>query len=443
MRAALFLALIVSAAEAQPRVFDRSRDVASRRSSRGEVACGRSFAFFEMAPSPSANGDGFATACACVNPSAVNSVGALLPLTFTRASTAWCTKGNETTGIANGDLVECAADKARVGTGGSGALKLGIAAAATNVLSRSQQFDDTGAWSTTQNVAAPTVTANQATSPASTTTAERIQIPATTAAQYSLMRQAMEVGTKGTAVYIKGNGQSGTMDLMIASDIVTCGVCTYNPTTWTRCVTPGAATVGGVAFFHFGNDGLDCGGTARDAQDFFAWQADAQATEVGGTIGPPITTAGTAVARVAEVATFAVTLAGSTRSLSATWIPPSTFTAGRSPLSIYFDASNSDKLTATSTAATSTVTTTFTIATVASTKATTATMTASTAARVAGYYDGAARFACLDGTCVSTAGALTLPVGAATIYIGSALGAAGTEANGWVGGVRVDPVYAP
>src|SRR3990167_9115874 len=59
---------------------------------------GSSYAFFEFAPS---SGAGMPAACSGTTPSGAKGE----VLTFTRNSTRYCTKGNETSGIANGHLV--------------------------------------------------------------------------------------------------------------------------------------------------------------------------------------------------------------------------------------------------------------------------------------------------------------------------------------------------
>jgi hypothetical protein len=166
---------------------------------------------------------------------------------------------------------------------------------------------------------------------------------------------------------------------------------------------------------YFGSDGVDCG-SARSTQDFFAWQADFQ---TGSTLGPPIKAVSGNTTRVLEVASFAVTIpAGTRRSLSATIVPWTAFTADNTAMQLYFDANNDDKLYETSTGATSTVTSDFRIGGSSSTTATVATMSGNASSVLRAYYDAVNRASCLNGTCVTAAASLTLPTGAATVYVG-------------------------
>ena len=61
-------------------------------------------------------GVGMTDECTCASPTGTKGE----TLTFTRASAGFCTKGNEWTGIDNGDLVSCSTDQPRVMRGGDG-----------------------------------------------------------------------------------------------------------------------------------------------------------------------------------------------------------------------------------------------------------------------------------------------------------------------------------
>lgn len=256
------------------------------------------YALFEFAP---ASGAGMGTACACTTPTGAKGE----VMTFTRASTAWCTKGNETSGIVNGDLVECASGQPRVMPGGDGTGGNGLAVweARTNTALRSIALDDV-AW-VLQNLGAalPTRTANYAVAPDGTTTAERLEFAASAATQYSRIYQAdgCPLATSSAGLYIKGTTTSGTIDVCLfgVNEGWRCTACAFVAGTWSRCLNENKAFTGaGTRYFAFGNDTLNNGGTTRVANDVLVWQADCQA---GATIGPPITTAGTSATRVVEV----------------------------------------------------------------------------------------------------------------------------------------------
>jgi hypothetical protein len=209
----------------------------------------------------------------------------------------------------------------------------------------------------------------------------------------------------------------------------------YNAITWTRGVRENGG--GNTVVYGCINDSVNFPGATNTGDfDVVVWGMQ---SEEGATVSPPIRTVGTAATRVAEVATMPYTASGASRSLAVSVLPPSRFTASRTALQLYFDASNDTRLYETTTAATSTVTSDFRIAGSSSTKATTATMTASTSARLAAYYSASVRAACLDGTCLTAAGALTLPSGAATVRLGGSAAGAGFEINGWISQVCIDP----
>jgi len=311
MRLALVLALISGTALAQGRVYDRTCDVTSRRSSRGGVACGSvSYAQFEFAP---ASGAGMGAACACTTPTAATGEA----MTFSRASVAWCTKGNETSGIANGDLVECASGQPRVMPGGDGTGGLGLSVweARTNSALRSQELENAAWVLLGVTAAAPTRTANYATAPDGTATAERLQFVATGAAEGSVVYQT--VGGGGVAnsigVYLKGASSAGTVDVCSSNGAsYSCTACTFVAATWTRCLRENTVVAAGVDLV-IGNASWRNGGTTRVANDVLVWQADQQ---VGATMGPPITTTSAAATRLGELADVALTFGAGTTGFS-------------------------------------------------------------------------------------------------------------------------------
>lgn len=267
------------------------------------------YALFEFAP---ASGAGMGAACACTTPTGAKGE----VMTFTRASTGWCTKGNETTGIANGDLVECASGQPRVMPGGDGTGGLGLSVweARTNYALRSQEIDNAVWTKSAFGPAAPTVTANYADGPCGTPSAscgaaERVEIPATAAAEYSYVNTTGATSNiqYSACLYVKGNGTSGTTDFALYDGLTWVGNVqdlAFNATTWVRATKENVLIGSFVsAQIAFGNLSTMNGGVARSAVDILVWQGDLQP---GGTCGPPITTAGTAATRVAELADVAL-----------------------------------------------------------------------------------------------------------------------------------------
>ncbi len=230
--------------------------------------------------------------------------------TFTRASSAYCTIGNETSGLSNSSMVLLTSDKPRAMKGGDGSGTIGFLAeeSRTNDVIQSQAFDN-AAWGVfALVVATPIVTANAAVAPDGTTTAERVQFPAVAAAaQVSLLDQTgLGGGQRSLGLYLKGVSGSGVLHLMNGAPY-TCTLCTYNATSWTRCVhenSPGTEV-------YFGLDPVDCGGGARAAQDVYAWQLDDQN---GPSLTSPIATTSAAATRAADVGLYfaGVSFAGMT-----------------------------------------------------------------------------------------------------------------------------------
>lgn len=281
-------------------------------------------ASFEFAP---ADGTGMGAACACVNPTGTRGE----TMTFTRASTAMCTKGNWTSGIVNGDLVSCANDQIRVMPGGDGTGALGVLSeiTRTNLALRSQEIDN-AAWTKGNNAGAavPTVWANDAGAPDNTATADAVHFDATTGAQQSIVYQAVGNGINSNSVYLKGAtppdggvAQSGSIDFLVfVASAPVCVVCSYSATTWTRCLLENQNTnLGGHIWM--GNDSANCAGT-KTVQDVLVWGAQAEA---GLFVSSYIPTTSATVARAADsVATFTMNAAiGPDFSLAASAIWPS------------------------------------------------------------------------------------------------------------------------
>ena len=265
-----------------------------------------SYAFFEAF-----SGAGTTTACSTTAPTGARGEA----LTFTRTGSATCTKtasgGLATTGIADGDLVSLSGNVARVEYDSAGVLGLRVESSRTNSLLRSEEISN-AAWTKLGTViAAPTVTADFSNSPSGTTTADRVQLAASSgASQTSLIRQTVTT-TGGAAytctVYVRGNGTSGTtyINNSLAAGGSTPGSCAYVSGSWTRCSF--SFNAGGVA------DGCDLGtntflniATTQPTHDLLVWgfqlEAGAYATSY-----IPTTTA--SAVRNSETATFTVSLA--------------------------------------------------------------------------------------------------------------------------------------
>lgn len=224
-----------------------------------------SYAAFQAFP---ASGAGLSGPCSTTAPTGARGQ----VLTFTRASTATCTKtsagGLTLTGIANGDLVSVASNVARVQyNNGSLGLKTEDISRTNSVL-QSQSFDNVY-W--TNDV---TPTANFATAPDGNTTAQRYQFVATSGVTRSVA--FVSGGCPAGAVpfaqslYVRGTSGSGTMDLC-AKDLSTspCTPCSFVSTSWSRCIFSGTSASPG--YFMFGNASQYNGGTSRSANDVLVW----------------------------------------------------------------------------------------------------------------------------------------------------------------------------
>jgi hypothetical protein len=146
--------------------------------------------------------------------------------------------------------------------------------ACNNIIKYPQDLDQSSVWLLENSVVAvPTITANAHTAPDGTLTAERVQIPATTAGQFSATFQQPNInfGATSASIYVFGNGASDTTDLCQWNGSGhTCVACAYTNGVWSLCtnlnVNGGAAptfTIGNVT-------GLN-GGINRNAADIFVW----------------------------------------------------------------------------------------------------------------------------------------------------------------------------
>jgi hypothetical protein len=313
---------------------------------------GASLAFFEFAP---ASGVGMGEACACVAPTGAKGEA----LTFTRNSTAYCTKtpsdglttfgGLSTEGIANGDLVLCSANQPRVEYDSAGTKGLLVEGARTNYVLRSQELDN-ASWSLqSAGCGATSRTANAGTAPDGTLTAEQIDVPACTAgagrysAIYTTSAFAMSAASWSVSFYAKGVSGSGTVYAALTPDGVTylsgTVVCSFVSDSWTRCTGTVTATLTNY-YLVIGSDHRDPSQTTDNpAASVYIWGVQAELGAYATSYIP--TTSGTA-ARQYDSPTFTFSAPVSTAA-GASWATTSTvggFAGSGYSIELYQDASN-------------------------------------------------------------------------------------------------------
>lgn len=367
-----------------------------------------------------ANGSGMGTACSGTNPTTTASG---QTITWpTRAGNRTCMKGGEFSNIANGDLVILGANQFAIQPGGTGTGALGVSlwGAGKNWTPGSEAINGAD-WDVIGSASAPTITANAAVAPDGQTTAERVQIPATSGgAAYSFVYANAGCSgvatTKSLSCFVKGTSTSGTIDLAWGGGAGGWdhNDCNYVSTSWTRCRLP-FANAGSASLFSFGNMTAQCG-TNRSAADFYVWGCQC---EDAASISPYMPTAvGSTATRAAESAPSVSVTSGAAMSLQATAVAPYSFAynPGIAPAaSLSFDAANEVVVPVTG----SKVRCDINIAGSHSYAMATRNLQ-DPAPEYAGScsYASGSRTACLNDECRSTAGALTLPTGAATVWLG-------------------------
>lgn len=254
---------------------------------------------FRFAPS---TGAGMTEECACTSPTGTRGEA----LTFARASSAMCTKGNEWSSIDNGDLVLCSTDQPRVmrgGTGG-GAKGLMVESARTNSVLRSQELEN-ASWGNAGT--APVVRTDHGVAPDGTTTAEAIQFLAVGGGgESSKFQSGLGTLSPGAcSVYLKaappadgGVAVAGSIDMAAGAAANPCVTCSYTTDTWTRCTLTGNTST----YVFIGNESAGaCAGGARTEQNVYVWGVQCEAGDYTSSYIP--TTNATAT-RAQEDATF-------------------------------------------------------------------------------------------------------------------------------------------
>ncbi len=385
-------------------------------------------------------------------------------VTFTRAGSGYCTKGNVTTGLSNTSMSLRATDEPRAmkGGDGTGAIGLLVELAGTNSTIRSEEFDDITWLSYAAGASAAVVTANAGTSPANGATADEVVFGALALTQHSALRQLLGAcpeasgGGDWQSVYAKAvSPGSCPTGVDLCTNDSTQFYCTNNAvtdTSWTRIVNPNTTVDGATnRIYYVGNLGFsgypsaDFGLATRSACDVYLWGAQCEATPFTSYI--PTTTV--AVTRAIDVASAAYTAAGGTIGMSLdVWVPaamPSSGAASWTPLNLGSDASNRQRITNVGAAVTAAQAIFFrtTIAAVTTSgSASATTFPVGSLASLAAYYDLTNFGICVAGSCTKTAESVTLLTGALTVAIGSGQG--GTfGVNGVVKNICVDPTHCP
>lgn len=374
---------------------------------------------FSFAPS---DGTGMGAACACANPTATGGT-----ISFTRASAGYCTKGNWLTNIANGDLVLCSTDQARVMPGGDGTGALGVLVEDSHqsILLQSNAFDD-AAWTLEHVVQpVPTVTANAGTDPKGGSAADRIQFPATGAGEDSAIRQDTAAGGtySSSGVYVKGfGGTSGTLDFCTHNGSAwECTACNFVGATWTRCVHENYAT---NTYWLLGNAGFRSG-NAHAANDVLVWGGDLQPYT---RLFSHVDTTSAAVTYSADALTATLTTAGSLVDVQAVVQTLTAWNNNAGIFSLEFAASDSYVRALLPVGVTPNQRCTFRYAGSDTNKDGATAWTGNTAVTSRCYRDATQYASCVNGTCATTTAQLLIEQASATLYMGRA----GTERVGGV-----------
>lgn len=294
MGAALLLALALAGGGRFERTNSRTEQ---GRSDRGLMSS--SGALFEFAP---LSGAGMGAACACAAVTGAKGEA----LTFSRASVGSCIKGS-TTALANGDMVICASGQPRVMPGGDGTGGLGllVEGGGANVVTRSEALDNAAyADFTSGGAAAPTVTADATTAPTGADTADMLSLPTTGLSEDSGRSIAVLTAAAYSAqVYVRGVTGPGEIDLCIEQTVgATCSTCAYTASNWTPCTVKNVTSIAGGRVL-VGHLSTLSGVEHLAAASVYVWGLDAK---LGAYVSSYVPTSGSAVARSADSAAFAI-----------------------------------------------------------------------------------------------------------------------------------------
>lgn len=125
--------------------------------------------------------------------------------------------------------------------------------------------------------AVPVITANQATAPDGTLTADKVDFPSVSGAGYSVLYGATGytswIGSWTHSLYVKGVSGSGTIYLMSTpGGTYNSAACAYTSTDWTRCTVTGTETAA-AWYLQIGIDLRDGAQSAKAAQSVYLWGA--------------------------------------------------------------------------------------------------------------------------------------------------------------------------
>lgn len=139
---------------------------------------------------------------------------------------------------------------------------------------------DFSAWTATgaNGPAAPSVTANQGTSPVCDNTADLVTFQASSGSGISCLHHAATDPCKNNntctySVYVKGyDGGAGTLDLcQCNASTCACVPCAYTGTSWSQCAATHTNGGSSTADPWWGNDSAFNGGIARPTQSVYLW----------------------------------------------------------------------------------------------------------------------------------------------------------------------------